>query len=85
MCLLLQAAGNPQNESEYTMSNVKSIIQNMPAETRAKAEAFASAKGLSLEEAIASQLSVELTESTLLAVSGGLRMIEEEKTNDEER
>ncbi len=77
MCLLLQAAGNPQNESEYTMSNVKSIIQNMPAETRAKAEAFASAKGLSLEEAIASQLSVELTASTLLAVSGGRMRVED--------
>jgi hypothetical protein len=53
------------------MSNVKSIIQNMSAETRAKAEAFASAKGTSLEEAVATQLSVELTERTLGAVSGG--------------
>lgn len=55
------------------MSNVKSIIQNMSADTRARAEAFASAKGTSLEEAVATQLSVEITESTLRAVSGGMK------------
>ncbi|MBN8233378.1 hypothetical protein JYK02_38260 [Corallococcus macrosporus] len=58
------------------MSNVKSIIQNMSGETRARAEAFASAKGLSLEAAVASQLEVELTESDLSGVVGGLQAIE---------
>lgn len=59
------------------MSNVKSIIQDMSAETRAKAEAFARAKGLSLEEAVAAQLTVEISEGALRAVSGG-RPVEKE-------
>lgn len=54
------------------MSTVNSIIQNMSAETREKAEAFARAKGVSLEEAVSSQLSVELSEGALRATSGGL-------------
>ncbi|RKH08229.1 hypothetical protein D7V97_20090 [Corallococcus sp. CA053C] len=64
------------------MSNVKTIIQNMSTDTRAKAENFARAKGLSLEEAVSAQLSVELTESDLAAVSGGIGAgiaIEEDK------
>jgi hypothetical protein len=64
------------------MSNVKSIIQNMSNETRAKAEAFASAKGMTLEQAVARQLAVELTESDLSAVAGGYGNPSEE--NNEE-
>lgn len=66
------------------MSNVKSIIQNMSADTRAKAESFASAKGISLEEAVAQQLAVELTENDLRAVSGGIASMGLGEENSEE-
>ncbi|OJH38045.1 hypothetical protein [Cystobacter ferrugineus] len=63
--------------------NVKTIIQNMSSDTRAKAEAFASAKGMSLEQAVAAQLAVELSESDLSAVAGGAAAAAEEVAAEE--
>ncbi len=53
------------------MSKVNEIIQNMSREVRAKAEAYAKAKGLSLEEAVAQQLDGELSDGDLEAIAGG--------------
>ncbi len=53
------------------MSKVSEIIQNMSCEVRAKAEAYAKAKGLSLEDAVTQQLEGELRDSDLDAIAGG--------------
>ncbi len=53
------------------MSKVHEIIQNMSGEVRAKAEAYAKAKGLSLEAAVAQQLDEELRDSDLESIAGG--------------
>ncbi len=53
------------------MSKVNEIIQNMSLEVRAKAEAYAKAKGLSLEAAVAKQLDGELSDGDLEAIAGG--------------
>ncbi len=55
------------------MPNVNKIIQNMSREVRAKAEAYAEAKGLSLEAAVARQLDEELCDSDLESIAGGCR------------
>ncbi len=53
------------------MPKVHEVIQNMSREVRAKAEAYAKAKGLSLEDAVAQQLDGELLDSDLEAIAGG--------------
>jgi hypothetical protein len=48
------------------------VIKNMSASVRAKAEAYAAAKGITLEEAVTQQMSGELTEADLDSVAGGI-------------
>ncbi len=53
------------------MPEVRDVISNMSHEVRAKAEAYAKAKGLSLEDAVAQQLEAELRDDDLESVAGG--------------
>ena len=53
------------------MPEVMNIIANMPQSVRSKAEEFATAKGITLEEAVSQQLSYEISDADLDAVSGG--------------
>lgn len=54
------------------MANISDIISSMPASVRAKAEAFAQSKGISLEQAVAQQLNNELSDADLQMVRGGV-------------
>ena len=53
------------------MSKVHDVIKNMSSEVRKKAEAYAQAKGISLEAAVSKQLEGELTDGDLDAIAGG--------------
>lgn len=53
------------------MTQVMSVIDSMPTSVRNKAQAFADAKGMTLEEAVTQQLSYEISDSDLDSVSGG--------------
>ena len=55
------------------MTNVKKIIESMTDDVRAKAEAFAKAKGISLEEAVSQQMHTEISDDDLDGVAGGNR------------
>lgn len=59
------------------MANINDIIKNMSSSVRSKAEAFASAKGISLEAAVAQQLSTELSDADLEGVAGGTLPVED--------
>ena len=47
------------------------IIKNMSDDVKAKAEAYAKAKGITLEQAIAEQMETELSDADLDGVAGG--------------
>lgn len=53
------------------MTEVMNVIACMPESVRAKAQAFADAKGMTLEEAVTRQLSYEISDQDLDSVSGG--------------
>lgn len=54
------------------MADLKKVIESMSDAVRSKAEAFAKANGISLEEAVSRQLNQEISDDDLDSVSGGL-------------
>ena len=49
----------------------KDIFSNLTQEQRANVEAYAQEKGISIDQAIAQQVNVEISDEDLDAVSGG--------------
>jgi len=53
------------------MADLKKIIESMSDDVRAKAQAYANSKGISLEEAVSQQLNNELSDEDLESIAGG--------------
>ena len=53
------------------MKNISMIIASMSNDVRGKAEAYARAKGVSLEDAVSQQLEHQLSDADLASVVGG--------------